>query len=124
MTQYLNQHGYIQWTSYQPGSRFWPFQWIEAAGYSRCRCCSSPPPSGWSAAAPPEYPATAAVPAMRRPVIDDVVSGYLAVIGVDGGTAAIRRFAGGWKRPLRAIHLDQAHHEILAKAIRKETSLT
>jgi ABC-type transport system involved in multi-copper enzyme maturation permease subunit len=27
--QYLVQHGYTQWTSYQPGSRFWPFQWIE-----------------------------------------------------------------------------------------------
>ena len=27
--QYLTQHGYTQWTSYQPGSRFWPFQWIE-----------------------------------------------------------------------------------------------
>ncbi len=29
VTQYLYQHGYTQWTSYQPGSRFWPFQWIE-----------------------------------------------------------------------------------------------
>jgi ABC-type transport system involved in multi-copper enzyme maturation permease subunit len=27
--QYLIQHGYTQWTSYQPVSRFWPFQWIE-----------------------------------------------------------------------------------------------
>ena len=27
--QYLDQHGYTQWTSYQPASRFWPFQWIE-----------------------------------------------------------------------------------------------
>jgi hypothetical protein len=27
--KYLTQHGYTQWTSYQPGSRFWPFQWIE-----------------------------------------------------------------------------------------------
>ena len=25
----LLHHGYTQWTSYQPGSRFWPFQWIE-----------------------------------------------------------------------------------------------
>jgi hypothetical protein len=25
----LAQHGYTQWTSYQPASRFWPFQWIE-----------------------------------------------------------------------------------------------
>jgi len=25
----LTQHGYTQWTSYQPASRFWPFQWIE-----------------------------------------------------------------------------------------------
>jgi ABC-2 family transporter protein len=22
-------HGYTEWTSYQPASRFWPFQWIE-----------------------------------------------------------------------------------------------
>ena len=29
VTQYLMQHGYTLWTSYQPGSRFWPFQWIE-----------------------------------------------------------------------------------------------
>jgi uncharacterized protein YneF (UPF0154 family) len=28
-TRYLAQHGFTQWTSYQPGSRFWPFQWIE-----------------------------------------------------------------------------------------------
>jgi hypothetical protein len=27
--QCLAQHGYTHWTSYQPGSRFWPFQWIE-----------------------------------------------------------------------------------------------
>jgi len=24
------RHGYTQWTSYQPASRFWPFQWIES----------------------------------------------------------------------------------------------
>ena len=29
VTQYLTQHGYTLWASYQPGSRFWPFQWIE-----------------------------------------------------------------------------------------------
>jgi hypothetical protein len=29
VTQYLIQHGFTLWTSYQPGSRFWPFQWIE-----------------------------------------------------------------------------------------------
>jgi hypothetical protein len=27
--QYLIQHGYQQVTSYQPGNRFWTFQWIE-----------------------------------------------------------------------------------------------
>jgi ABC-type transport system involved in multi-copper enzyme maturation permease subunit len=27
--QCLAQHGYTQWTSYQPSTRFWPFQWIE-----------------------------------------------------------------------------------------------
>jgi ABC-type transport system involved in multi-copper enzyme maturation permease subunit len=26
---YLAQHGYTQWTSYQPAGRFWPFQLIE-----------------------------------------------------------------------------------------------
>jgi ABC-type transport system involved in multi-copper enzyme maturation permease subunit len=29
---YITQHGYTYWVSYQPGSRFWPFQWIEG-GY-------------------------------------------------------------------------------------------
>jgi ABC-type transport system involved in multi-copper enzyme maturation permease subunit len=32
MLQYLTQHGYTYWTQYQPGSRFWPFQWIESGG--------------------------------------------------------------------------------------------
>jgi hypothetical protein len=27
---YLTQHGYTFWASYQPASRFWAFQWIEA----------------------------------------------------------------------------------------------
>jgi hypothetical protein len=27
--QCLGQHGYTEWTNYQPASRFWPFQWIE-----------------------------------------------------------------------------------------------
>jgi ABC-2 family transporter protein len=27
--QCVVRHGYTQWTSYQPGSRFWQFQWIE-----------------------------------------------------------------------------------------------
>jgi hypothetical protein len=26
---YLLHHGYVQWTGYQPGSRYWTFQWIE-----------------------------------------------------------------------------------------------
>ena len=29
--QYLLQHGYTQFTTYQPASRFWPFQWIEGS---------------------------------------------------------------------------------------------
>jgi hypothetical protein len=29
--RYLTRHGYTQWTSYQPASRFWPFQWIEGS---------------------------------------------------------------------------------------------
>jgi hypothetical protein len=27
--QCLVQHGYTLWSSYEPGTRFWPFQWIE-----------------------------------------------------------------------------------------------
>lgn len=27
--QYLSQHGFTQWTTYQPAGRFWPFQLIE-----------------------------------------------------------------------------------------------
>ena len=27
---FVMQHGYRVWTSYQPASRFWPFQFIEA----------------------------------------------------------------------------------------------
>jgi hypothetical protein len=29
LQQCVVQHGYTQWTSYQPASRFWAFQWIE-----------------------------------------------------------------------------------------------
>ena len=29
--QCLSHHGYTLWTSYQPTSRFWPFQWIESS---------------------------------------------------------------------------------------------
>jgi hypothetical protein len=29
--QCLAPHGYTLWTSYQPASRFWPFQWIEGS---------------------------------------------------------------------------------------------
>ena len=29
--QYLTAHGYTQSTTYQPASRFWPFQWIEGS---------------------------------------------------------------------------------------------
>jgi hypothetical protein len=28
-TTCLAQHGYTQWSDYQPASQFWPFQWIE-----------------------------------------------------------------------------------------------
>jgi hypothetical protein len=30
ITECFIQHGYTQWTSYQPAGRFWPFQWIES----------------------------------------------------------------------------------------------
>jgi hypothetical protein len=35
--QCLAQHGYTQWTSYQPASRFWSFQWIEGIWLVRRR---------------------------------------------------------------------------------------
>ena len=40
----------------QAGEPWRPSSGSRAAGCSRCRCCSSPRPSGWSAAAPPEPP--------------------------------------------------------------------
>jgi hypothetical protein len=30
-TTCLAQHGYTQWSDYQPASHFWPFQWIEGS---------------------------------------------------------------------------------------------
>jgi ABC-type transport system involved in multi-copper enzyme maturation permease subunit len=30
LAECLTSHDYTQWTSYQPATRFWPFQWIEA----------------------------------------------------------------------------------------------
>ena len=30
--QWLAQHGYQEWITYQPAGRYWPFQWIEAGG--------------------------------------------------------------------------------------------
>jgi hypothetical protein len=32
LLQCISQHGYTLWTSYQPDSRFWSFQWIEGGG--------------------------------------------------------------------------------------------
>ena len=61
---------------------------------------------------------------MRRPVIVGVVSGHVVVIGVDGVTAAIRRFTGGWNDRCEPFTWTKPADEILAKAIRKETSLT
>ena len=33
MDQFLTQHGYTHWTTYQPGSRYWAFQGIETGIY-------------------------------------------------------------------------------------------
>ena len=52
------------------------------------------------------------------------MSGHVVVIGVDGVTAAIRRFAGGWNDRCEPFTWTRPADEILAKAIRKETSLT
>lgn len=49
LSNWLAQQHYTQWTTYEPASRFWHFQLIEGG----CRSCSSRPPYGWSAAAPP-----------------------------------------------------------------------
>jgi hypothetical protein len=45
---------------------------------------------------------------MRRSVIVGVVSGHVVVIGVDGVTAAIRRFIDGWNDRCEPFTLDQA----------------
>ena len=45
------------------------------------------------------------------------------VIGVDGVTAAIRRFIDGWNDRCEPFTWTKPADEILAKAIRKETSL-
>jgi hypothetical protein len=42
IAQCLSRHGYTQWTSYQPASRFWPFQWIEGGWLLALSGCSSP----------------------------------------------------------------------------------
>jgi hypothetical protein len=34
LTAWLNRHGYSSWVSYQPDSRFWHFQAIEAGAYT------------------------------------------------------------------------------------------
>jgi len=46
--------GHTQWVSYIPVSRFWPMQFVESGWLLALSSCSSPRPSGWSAAAPPE----------------------------------------------------------------------
>jgi hypothetical protein len=61
---------------------------------------------------------------MRRPVIVGVVSGHVVVIGVDRVTAAIRRFIDGWNDRCEPFTWTKPADEILARAIRKETSLT
>ena len=96
MTQYLNQHGYTLWTSYQPGSRFWPFQWIEGGWlFALSVLLIAAQPSGRSAAAPPEYPATAeadgppAAKAGRLP---------LRLIYLAGGLGKNRGWGGATRR--------------------------
>jgi hypothetical protein len=53
---------------------------------------------------------------MRRPVIAGVVSGHVVVIGVDGITAASRRFTGGWNDRCEPFTWTKPADEILAKA--------
>ena len=48
-----------------PAAGSGPSSGSRAAGCSRCQCCSSPPPSGWSAAAPPNPPDAQATPGGR-----------------------------------------------------------
>ena len=51
------QHGYTQWTSYQPASRFWPFQWIEGGWLLALSALLIAATVGWSAAGRPDRPA-------------------------------------------------------------------
>jgi hypothetical protein len=52
--QYLIQHGYTQLTTYQPASRFWPFQWIEGGWLLVLSLLLITATSGASAAARPD----------------------------------------------------------------------
>ena len=52
------------------------------------------------------------------------MSGHVVMTGVDGVAAAIRRFTGGWNDRCEPFTWTKHADEILAKAIRKETSLT
>jgi hypothetical protein len=61
---------------------------------------------------------------MRRPVLVCVVSGYVVVIEVAGANAAVRRFIPGRNDRCGPFTWTKPADEILAKAIREETSLT
>ena len=52
--QCLAPHGYTQWTSYQPATRFWPFQWIEGGWLLALSALLIAQPCGWSSTAPPD----------------------------------------------------------------------
>jgi hypothetical protein len=81
----LAQHGYTQWTSYQPASRFWPFQWIEG---------------GW----------LLMLSALLIAVIIWLVRRRAALFGGVGGGRLVRRGGGHRRHPAGVADLE-GHHD-------------
>jgi hypothetical protein len=55
-TAYLTAHHYLQWSIYQPESRFWHFQLIEGGWLLALSLLLIGRPSGWCAAGPEAGP--------------------------------------------------------------------
>ena len=84
-TQCLMRHGYVEWATYQPISRFWPFQWIEGGCLLARRRCSSPRRSGSSDGGRRDHQCVSIVsgarPAPSMASITTTVSGWVTMCG-------------------------------------------
>ena len=127
----LVQHGYTSGPATSRPAGSGPSSGSRAAGCSRCRCCSSPPRSGWSNAAPPDGRGVRSE-AKQRSVRDkdfQIIFSNGRVVprlghGRDQGAAAIRRqperaaeYGDGLSRrgqpepPVRAVAADRVEPE-------------